>query len=300
VTCCFSWKLRSFLGLSTICLTPRSARKLRIHILHDCLLVLHSFGRQDPAAQSWPLLKIHVVFTASASYCPHCLPSKNYVVLSPNWARSRRCHCCPRFLNPSSQWPLCSFSWQCPRASHPCLKFRLHSLRAFSSLLVICTWKLKMMHHGRLPDFWIWCRLFMIDCKYSYMDDTRLDDEDDEQGVHARRVVRKQMNTWSMPSNSKGDTCTCNTKRTPRLSNNLHTLSCGGEAMIHQEHTNHSATLQLDMDTTISMNIPARHVESCHESSRPRHYYGPYCCNLCNVMRKSNTPTYIVQNCPTV
>jgi len=151
------------------------------------------------------------------------------------------------------------------------------------------------MHHGRLPDFWIWCRLFMIDCKYSYMDDTRLDDEDDEQGVHARRVVRKQMNTWSMPSTSKGDTCTCNTKRTPRLSNNLHTLSCGGEAMIHQEHTNHSATLQLDMDTTISMNIPARHVESCHESSRPRHYYGPYCCNLCNVMRKSNTPTYIVE-----
>ena len=32
-------------------------------------------------------------------------------------------------------------------------------------------------------------------------------------------------------------------------------------------------------------------VESCHESSRPHHYCGPYCCNQCNVTWKSKRPT---------
>ena len=57
-------------------------------------------------------------------------------------------------------------------------------------------------------------------------------------------------------STSKGATCTCNIKQTLRLPKTLHTFSCRGEAMIHKEHIHHSATLQLDMDTTISMNIP--------------------------------------------
>jgi len=37
------------------------------------------------------------------------------------------------------------------------------------------------------------------------------------------------------------------------------------------------------------------HVDSCHESSRPHHYYGPYCSIQCNVMWKSKRATCKVE-----
>jgi len=97
----------------------------------------------------------------------------------------------------------------------------------------------------------------MSDCGYRYMDEIWRDDERDEQGAHARRLVHERMNTWSIPITSKVETCTRNIKRTPRPSKTLHTLPCGGEAMIHEEHIHHSIALRLDMDTTTSMNIPS-------------------------------------------
>ena len=67
------------------------------------------------------------------------------------------------------------------------------------------------------------------------------------------------MNGWTheaCQSISEGAACTWNIKWTLRPSKTLHTLTCGGEAMIHQEHIHHSVELHLNMHTNNNMNIP--------------------------------------------
>lgn len=79
----FSWTIHQ---LPIILLNRETAQTCPTWLLPSSA----SFGQQALTACSHPPLKICTVFTVSVLCCPHFLPKKNFAVLPPSWARSRR------------------------------------------------------------------------------------------------------------------------------------------------------------------------------------------------------------------
>lgn len=159
-------------------------------------------------------------------------------------------------------------------------------LRALSSLPVTYIRRRKIMYHGRLGCFWIWCHIIMSDCKYRYMNERWCDDEWDKQAEH----MQGDLFTNGHTKNACEEICSQmgeHVKHAKLQEKEQHAHATSSE---HQDHSRLCTPYHAEAKLwyTKSTSITQQHcsltwtsltawtyqiclVKSCHESSQPHH-----------------------------
>lgn len=81
-----------------------------------------------------------------------------------------------------------------------------------------------------------------------------------------------------------------------QTSKTLHTLPCRGEVVTHHEDIHHPATLQLDMHSNSSTNVPTLSCRVVSWDMSSRSPLWAMFSNQCNVMWKSKRPTCCIRS----
>ena len=117
--------------------------------------------------------------------------------------------------------------------------------------------KQKIMHHARLGDLWIWCRLVISYYRNRYIDETWCDEEWDEEGAHARRLSCSWTNAWITSSSEwKRHIHMHHQAKTNTIEYHTHFVMRRWRHVTPGAH-HHSIEQQLDTDTTINQCMSA-------------------------------------------